>query len=150
MRTLRTEIEIDATPAEVWAVLTDFERYPDWNPFVRSLEGRLEVGTRLRVHIEPEGGTAFRVKPVVREAEPERAFAWLGHLLVPGLFDGEHRFRIEPLSNGRSVRFVHEEEFRGLLVPLLWKKLDTETRRGFEQMNAALKARVEGRAGHGA
>ena len=72
----------------------------------------------------------------------EHALRWLGRLLVPGLFDGEHSFTIRPLAEDR-VRFVQREEFKGLLVPLFARSLDANTRRGFEQMNAALKERAE-------
>lgn len=149
MRTLRTEIDIHASAEEVWAVLTDFAAFPEWNPFVRHAEGELVEGERLRVHLQPEGGTAFKVRPVVQRVEPAREFSWLGHLGIPGLFDGEHRFRIEENPEGEGVRFIQEEDFRGLLVPLLWKKLDSETRRGFEDLNRALKQRVEQRVGAG-
>ncbi|MGZ5382453.1 MAG: SRPBCC family protein [Acidimicrobiia bacterium] len=40
MRSIETSIEIDAQPARVWEVLTGFERYPEWNPFVASLHGK--------------------------------------------------------------------------------------------------------------
>jgi hypothetical protein len=42
------------------------------------------------------------------------------------------------------VRFVHREEFTGVLVPLLWRSLDRGTRRGFEEMNRRLKELAEG------
>lgn len=81
-------------------------------------------------------------RPTVLKAEPNRELRWLGHLLIPGLFDGEHIFTIEPLGANR-VRFVQREIFTGLLVPLLASGLDTDTRRGFEEMNQALKVRAE-------
>ena len=81
-------------------------------------------------------------KPKVLNAEPERELRWLGHLLVPGLFDGEHSFTIQPLEENR-VRFVQREAFKGLLVPLFSRSLDTNTQRGFEEMNRALKERTE-------
>ena len=80
--------------------------------------------------------------PTVTRVEPGRAFRWVGRLLFPGLFDGEHIYEINPLAEG-GVRLVHREEFRGVLVPLFWKSLDTHTRQGFEAMNAALKKRAE-------
>ena len=67
---------------------------------------------------------------------------WVGHLLVPGLFDGEHTLAIHPLEENR-VRFVQHEVFKGVLVRLLARSLDTNTLRGFEQMNEALKERAE-------
>ena len=81
-------------------------------------------------------------RPTVLVADPNRELRWLGHLWVPGLFDGEHSFTIEPLGEGR-VRFIQQERFSGLLLPLLSKTLDRDTLRGFEEMNRALKLRVE-------
>ena len=81
-------------------------------------------------------------RPTVLKAEPNRELRWLGHLLISGLFDGEHSFTIEPLGESR-VRFTQREVFTGLLVPLFARGLDTDTWRGFEEMNLALKARAE-------
>jgi hypothetical protein len=67
----------------------------------------------------------------------------LGHLFVPGLFDGEHVFQIEPLGPER-VRFVQAERFTGLLAPLMMRFIEPGTSQGFEAMNRALKARAEG------
>ena len=75
-------------------------------------------------------------RPTVLVAEPNRELRWLGHLWLPGLFDGEHSFSIEPLDEGR-VRFVQRERFKGLLLPFLSKMLDGDTRRGFNEMNRA-------------
>jgi len=141
MRELRSQIEIDAPPERVWSVLTHFDGYPDWNPFIRSLAGRCEVGAKLAVRIEPPGARPMTFKPTIRAAAPARELRWLGRLFVPGLFDGEHRLEIEPLEKGRS-RFVQSESFSGLLVPLFSRTL-AATQRGFEQMNVALKRRVE-------
>ncbi len=33
---LHTEIDIEAPPETVWRILTDLERYGEWNPFVVS------------------------------------------------------------------------------------------------------------------
>jgi hypothetical protein len=142
MKEVYTEIEIHAPAERVWRVLTDFATYPEWNPFVRRVEGEVEVGARLHVSIEPPGGRGMSFRPTVLVADPDRELRWLGLLWVPGLFDGEHSFVIEPLGGGR-VRFIQRERFGGLLVPLLAKMLDGETRRGFEEMNRALKLRCE-------
>jgi hypothetical protein len=140
--TLRTEIDIAATPARIWDVLTDFAAFPRWNPFIRRVDGVLAPRVRLSVRIQPPGGRAMTFHPTVLRVEDERHLSWRGRTLLPGLFDGEHFFELEPAGPDR-VRFVHGEVFRGLLVPLLAKTLRTTTRQGFEQMNAALKARAE-------
>lgn len=139
---VRTEIEVDATPTRVWDVLTDFAAYPAWNPFIPSLDGSAEVGARLDARLQPPDGMGMRFRPTVLAAVPARELRWLGHLLVPGLFDGEHGFRIEPLGPNR-VRFVQEERFSGLLAPLVLRFIERGTRQGFEAMNRALKLRAE-------
>jgi len=142
MKELRSEIEIAAPAGQVWAILTDFEGYPQWNPFIRRVRGNLVEGERLEVMMQPSGAEGMTFSPTVLHAEADRELRWIGHLFVPGLFDGEHIFTIEPLETGR-VRFTQREIFTGLLVPLLARMLDTDTRRGFEEMNRALKARAE-------
>ena len=142
MKELRSEIEIQASAERVWQLLTDFPSFPQWNPFIRKASGAIRVGERLEVYIQPSGASGMTFRPTVLKAEPNRELRWLGHLLISGLFDGEHSFTIEPLGEGR-VRFTQREVFTGLLVPLFARGLDTDTRRGFEEMNQALKARAE-------
>jgi hypothetical protein len=142
MKELRTEIEIKASAERVWQLLTDFAHFPQWNPFIRRAHGNLKLGQRLEVNIQPSGANAMTFRPTVLKAEPNRELRWIGHLLIPGLFDGEHIFTIEPLGANR-VRFVQREIFSGLLVPLFAKGLDTDTQRGFGEMNQALKAQAE-------
>jgi hypothetical protein len=138
---IQHEIEIDASPAAVWDVLADVGSYPDWNPFIRRLRGELREGARLEVEVAPPGGRALSFRPTVLAAEPGRELVWLGRFLVPGLVDGEHRFRIEGLPGGRS-RLVQSERFSGILVGFMRKTLG-RTESGFAEMNAAVKARAE-------
>jgi hypothetical protein len=142
MKQLRTEIEINASPERVWQLLTDFASFPQWNPFIRQASGEPGKGAQLQVYLQPSGAKGMTFRPKVLKAEPNRELRWLGHFLIPGLFDGEHSFTIEPLEAGR-VRFVQREIFTGLLVPLFARGLDKDTRRGFEEMNQALKLRAE-------
>jgi hypothetical protein len=141
VREVRSEIEIDAPPESVWRVLTDFAAYPDWNPFIRRIEGSPTEGSQLRVRIEPPGGRGMTFKPTVLAAEPNRELRWLGRVVLPKIFDGEHRFTLEPAGEGRT-RLAQSEAFSGVLVPILGRMLSA-TVHGFEEMNQALKARVE-------
>ncbi|HLM33283.1 MAG TPA: SRPBCC domain-containing protein [Gaiellaceae bacterium] len=144
MKELRTQIEVEATPERVWEILTDFAAYPEWNPFIQRIEGEAALGSKLEVRIEPPGGRAMNFKPTVLEVAPRQELRWLGRVLVPGLFDGEHSLRIEAVDDSR-VRFVQAERFTGLLVPLFGKVLE-KTQRGFTAMNEALKRRAEATA----
>lgn len=140
-RRIETSIEIHASPKQVWAVLTDFARMPDWNPFIKSITGGLALGARLSVYIAPPGKSGMRFKPTILAVIPERELRWLGHLLVSGLFDGEHYFLLEPIVEGRT-RLTQGEKFSGLLVGLLGGTLPA-VEAGFQAMNAALKQRAE-------
>jgi hypothetical protein len=139
---LRAEIDIQASPDRVWEVLTDFAAYPDWNPFITQARGTARVGERLTNRMQPVGGRGVTFRPTVLQADPGRRLRWLGRLVAPGIFDGEHTFTIERLGDG-GVRLVQEERFRGLLVPLMARSLDRRTLPGFELMNRALKRRAE-------
>lgn len=142
MKELRADTEIHAPAERVWQLLTDFASFPQWNPFIREAIGEAKPGSRLQIRIQPSGASGMTFRPTVLKAEPNRELRWLGRLLVPGLFDGEHIFSIEPLDENR-VRFVQREKFSGLLVPLFASSLDRDTKRGFDEMNQALKARAE-------
>lgn len=142
---LETEIDISASPEAVWDVLTDLDRYSDWNPFVVSSQGTVAVGKRLTNRMQNPGGRAMTIKPTVTAADPGETFEWLGHLGLPGLFDARHRFELETTTNG--TRLVHSEHFKGLLVRFMRKMVDTDTRDGFHAMNAALKTRAEAAVG---
>lgn len=138
---LETSIDIDATPAEVWHVLTDLHAYGEWNPFIVSAQGTVAVGEKLENRLQPLGGRPMTFRPKVTAVEPNRTFEWLGRLGVPRLFDGRHRFDLEPTPSGTLLR--HTEHFNGVLVRLMKKSLDGSTLTGFNAMNRALKNRVE-------
>jgi hypothetical protein len=142
MNELCTEIEIQASDTRVWELLTDFANFPNWNPFIRQAKGEVKVGAQLVIHVQPSGASGMTFKPVVLKVEPNRELCWLGRLVIPGLFDGEHTFTIEALEANR-VRFTQREIFTGLLVPLFARRLNSDTQRGFEEMNQALKSRAE-------
>lgn len=139
---IRTEIEIGASADRVWSILIDFPAQPQWNPFVRSIEGKAAVGERLKISVQPPGGKGMSFRPTLLVVDRNRELRWVGRLLLPGIFDGEHYFQIGE-SGPERVKFVHGEKFSGLLVPLAKSGLEGGTKAGFEAMNQALKARAE-------
>jgi hypothetical protein len=118
MKKITTSVLIDAPPEKIWEVLTGFANYPNWNPFIQSVNGALRVGEQLVIVIKPPGGSALTFKPVIIEHKPDEVLKWKGKLWVSGLFDGTHTFRLEP-SNAGQTKFIHEEEFQGLLVGIM-------------------------------
>src|SRR5262245_40340721 len=120
MQHIQSEIEIAAAPERIWRVLTDFAAYSSWNPFIRNLSGQQTVGARLDVTIQPDGGSPMSFKPKLLVFEPQKELRWKGQVLMPGVFDGEHCFRLAETSPGR-VRLTQSEKFSGVLVPFLMR-----------------------------
>jgi hypothetical protein len=141
MKRLHSEVLIDASPAEVWSILTDFDHHGDWNPFLVKIVGVPERGAKLSVTLAPPGGRGMTLRPDVTECVPDRVLEWWGHLGFRGIFDGRHRFELHPA--GAGTRLVQSEKFTGALVPFLARSLDGGTAEGFALMNSALKAHAE-------
>jgi hypothetical protein len=138
---IRTELEIAASASDVWRVLTDFPSYGEWNPFITEIEGGLVEDAKLRVVLSLPEGRDLRIAPRLVRCDAERELCWRGHLLFPGLFDGEHFFRLEALEE-RRTRFVQGENFSGILLRFAGTSI-TRAARGFVYMNQALKRRME-------
>ncbi len=143
MKTITTTIEINATPKEVWDVITDFPTHADWNPFFARVEGQPAVGEQLKVVARKGDGEGMSFSPKVLEVESGRILRWKGKLFVSGIFDGEHIFELTDLGNG-ITRLDHRENFSGVLIPFMGKML-AETREGFIAFNDALAGEVTAR-----
>lgn len=139
---ISTSILIKAPKHIIWNILTDLQNYQNWNPFIKGASGNPSLGQKLKVQIHPPGGSSMSFRPTIVEFQKEKVLAWLGRLGIPGVFDGRHEFRLEETENGETL-FIHSESFRGILVPFMKKGLDTKAKKGFENMNTALKSLAE-------
>jgi hypothetical protein len=126
----------------VWRVLTDFGRYPAWNPFVVSVSGTAAPRARLAVRLQPSEGRIWRLHPRIVRFSEERELCWRARLAVPWLLDRHQCFHLQPDGPGRT-RFVQRGEFRGLLAPLLPASVLEAAQRGLDGMNDGLKERAE-------
>lgn len=135
---IKTEILINASPEKVWKVFADFKNYPSWNPFIPSLTGDIGVGKKIKVQLLPPGTKGMTFKPTVLVMQTQREFRWIGHLLFPGVFDGEHKFQLIDNLNGTTT-FIQSESLKGILVIFFKKMLDKNTTEGFMLMNQKLK-----------
>jgi hypothetical protein len=142
MKPRRTEIDISATPEKAWEVLTDFDSFPQWNPFIRQINGSAEIGTKLKIQLQTSGGKSRTYRPTVTKVDPNHELRWFGKSIIPGIFNGERIFTIESLKTNH-VRFVHMEIFTGLGVALVGNRLDKDMNESFVKMNRAFKEKVE-------
>lgn len=133
----REQIVIDAAPATVWKVITDFESFPQWNPMTPAMKGELALGAKLKgtLGLGPLKVPFFPTLLTVDEASELR---WKGG--VPGAFVADHRFIIEAAPNGGSI-LRHHEEFAGAFA---LKGPTEKTANGVHaKFNAACKQRAE-------
>lgn len=140
MKTISATIDIAAPPADVWVVLTNLSRYPEWNPHIREGHGEVVVGNRLTLRLLPPKGRSITIRPKVLTAEPGVELCLMAKL--PGIFSDEHRFVLSPIKEG--TRLVQSETFRGLLIPFISRTL-ADAQVSFQAHNEALKNRVETR-----
>jgi hypothetical protein len=141
MKELCTEIEIQASPEKVWHILTDLAGWANWNPSIYRAIGKAQVGEKVDIAVK-SGSKEMVLHCTVTKVEPNRELSWKYHVVMPVLFSGEYSMIISPLGENR-VRFTDREVFNGWLVPLQAKDIDTNSRRGFEAMDQALKKLAE-------
>lgn len=144
MRAITTEIAIAAPPEVVWQVLTDFPGHAAWNPYVRTWTGEARVGTRMHLVAMPgDPPKPMQFRPRVEAVREGRELRYVHVLGTRWFFSAEHVCELVPRDGGTLFR--QHEEFRGLLLPFIWKLLDRDARAGFEAMNRALRDTAEAR-----
>ncbi len=138
---LRTEVEIHAPAARVWAVLADVARYAEWNPFIAEIEGDLSEGGELRLTFATSEGGSWRQTARLVALRPGFELRWRSQLWLPRLLDSEHFVTLSPLETG-GTRLVQGEDLSGLFMRYAGQRA-TQIARGCVGMNQALKRRVE-------
>ncbi|MYF12135.1 MAG: SRPBCC domain-containing protein [Gammaproteobacteria bacterium] len=135
-KSVRAEIVINASPEEVWSVITDPQTYGEWNPIFVAYEGVFAEGNRLELQMKMGEGDATPVQVLVKEFVPN---AWMhqggGY---PVILTYDHNWRLEPVPGG--TRVIQHEDYTGLYV-YFWDPAPAQ--RAYEQGNANLKARLE-------
>ena len=137
MRQYSASITIDASPEAVWRILTDASGYPNWDPAMDHIEGKLALGERVKffTKLSPQ---AFPVK--VTGFEPNRKLVLTGGLPL-GLFKSERTHTLIPEKDGQTI-FKTEEIFSGLLLPIFGKNLP-DLSENFRAFAAGLKKQAE-------
>ncbi|HYX76424.1 MAG TPA: SRPBCC family protein [Gaiellaceae bacterium] len=134
----RRELDVAAPSETVWEVLTDFRRWPEWNPEVKSMsfDGPVEPGSTFRWKAGP--GT---IVSTLEQVDPPRSVRWRGKTMS---IKAIHEWRLEPRDGGTHVET--EESFSGFLASLLRRSLQKQLDQALEQALAALKRESERRS----
>jgi hypothetical protein len=147
MYEVETSLEINASTERVWDVLTLFRQWDEWNPIITRVRATLSPNTPMGFTISIRG-RELKIKAEMVKVEPGKEIRWRGpsSRLLGSLARGEHYLVVERAGVGKS-RIVHGEQFGGLLLPIIWRKLEADLRAAYSEMNRAIKVRAEGGAG---
>jgi hypothetical protein len=141
VKRVRTEHFIPFRPERVWAVLTDFAAYAEWNPLNIKASGEARLGARIAMTFINPARPGTTIDQIVRisDFEPSRRLAWQGH--VPLLFHGRHHFEL--IAEGGGTRLLHGEDMSGLIaLTFSAAKIERDFLPVYERTNRALEARV--------
>ena len=133
------EIQIAATPATVWGVLSDVDGWPRWNSDVKSahMEGPVAVGSTFRWKSGPASLTS-----TLQAVEPPTEIGWTGTTMT---IKAVHVFHLEPRDGGTFVR--SEESWEGSIASMLKGYSRKSIDSAITSILAALKREAERQAG---
>src|SRR5690606_8701102 len=131
----KRDVLVHAPRERVWDVLTDFARWPEWNPDVREVrvDGPLAPGSVFRWKAGPS-----QIRSRLEEVLPPERITWTGSTM------GIRAVHVHVLaSEGDGTRVVSEESWSGLLARLFAGRMRSTLGDSLESGLAALKARSE-------
>jgi uncharacterized protein YndB with AHSA1/START domain len=112
-RTTSVSIDINASPAIIWALLTNASDYPRWNKTIVSIEGKIASGEKIALKSILDPKRTFKLK--VSEFSPNTRLVW-------GDAMGKRVYTLKQNPNG-SVNFSMNEKIGGPLFPLFAKMI---------------------------
>ena len=142
MHYLTSEAQIDASPERVYDVLTDLERYSEWNPWIIAVRGDGRVGGPP---VEAEvklGNKTMTVGHRILVAAPPQVFQWCDVGWFTHFVYGQRTRYVRARPDG-GVDYHVELLLAGSLVWLVRVLYERHLRAGMDAETAALKARAE-------
>ena len=141
--TITIEPVLINAPAEVvWQVLTDFEQYPDWNPFTVRAESTLELGDPVTLYI-PRGKSMMKQTFVLEVFDPPHEVAWrLPKMLHKAVFNAYRTQKVVPVDGDRCT-YQTADTFDGWIAGKLYDAQGDWVRKNFNKLATALKQRCE-------
>lgn len=137
MNPINATLHVEASADWIWALVTNFTKYAEWNQLVPALAGEPQLNARLRLTLAPAGRRPLALRARVAVAARNRELRWCASSRLPRLLKVEHGFRIEQRAGG--CRVYHSVACAGWLAN---DALIGGLREAFETTNTALVARA--------
>jgi hypothetical protein len=139
MKEYHTSIVINCSSQKLWTELTNFNDYPQWNPIVGELEGKMKEGEKISTYIVPLKRTFY---PILLSYKENNELVWQGTQGAKFLMAGKHYYQLKAISENQT-ELLHGEYFTGLFSHFIPSSLLKRMETAFEQHNILLKQRIE-------
>lgn len=134
-------IQINAPIDFVWEVLTDVEKYGEWNPFTSQARTDFKIGSPAHLLVRM-GPTKFRITETVCAFEKPRLISWSREFGASWLLFAVREQHLEPISD-TSCSYHNVDLLSGVLSPIVSLFFGSYMRHGFGDVGVALKLRAE-------
>jgi hypothetical protein len=143
MQEIKTEINIAASPSEVWNIIKNIDAWHEWSPIINSSQGKAIVGEKLNITMmsKEAGKDGPRYSPKIISVREAKSLHWRAHMLAGFIFTNDKILKLEETESG--TRLIHIETFKGLMVPLMSSSLEENLPPMLDSMNNALKELLE-------
>jgi hypothetical protein len=140
MKEIKGSVMIMAPAERVWAKVADFGSYSQWNPWLRSMNGELKVGSVYAITAQPPGRKEMSFKAKLAKLEEGREALFQGKIMG-GMVKEDHLISVDPIDASRTI-LSQNVRFSGSLVALAGGTIQASKKR-LDEMNAILKKMCE-------
>ena len=135
------EVVIEAPAALVWEIITDFEKYGEWNQFCPSIEGELEIGSPVKMQVDLGNGLQEQVEYITCIEAPGK-ITWSMENKPGDPIHADRSQVVTALDDGRCS-YVTYDDFSGDFAAEMVKQMGEQVRSGFNLCARNLKQRAE-------
>ncbi len=140
---LEHRVGIAAPPAEVWDLVYDIGKWPEWTELYSEASGRIAIGEKLRFTFQVGDKPSMSVVGTVYDWVPEAQLAWTVSL-ARGWVKSLRYVEIEKLTETSCI-LANGDYWSGALAFAIPQKTRVAARAGFQRMNENAKRIVEER-----
>jgi len=133
--TCSKSILINASPERIWSVLTDINRWPEWQTDISSAILKSPVAPDIQFTWKSGG---VKINSTIHTIKPMQSFGWTGKTM--GIF-AIHNWRLEQRNNQTEV--IVNESMEGLLAGIFKKSFNKNLAKGMQKWLQLLKEECE-------
>ena len=134
-------VTINASPHDVWQVLIDIDRYPQWNRYATEAVGELRVGGEVTINVPRQGEKRGPVNNRVTELVIDQRLCWRSLSWYKFLVYGIRCRHLEAQPDGTTV-FREVETMNVLLAGTNQRAMAPQLLRGLQAECDSLKEEV--------